>query len=43
VWDESDHGAKRTVDNPDDLPDTFYLYFYTHFGSAGLRGAQEIK
>ena len=33
VWDESDHGAKLTVDNPADLPDTFYLYFSTHFGS----------
>jgi hypothetical protein len=33
VWDESDNGAKLTVDNPADLPDTFYLYFSTHFGS----------
>jgi hypothetical protein len=33
VWNESDHGAKLTVDNPADLPDTFYLYFSTHFGS----------
>ena len=33
VWDESDGGAKLTVDNPAELPDTFYLYFSTHFGS----------
>jgi hypothetical protein len=33
VWNESDHGVKLTVDNPADLPDTFYLYFSTHFGS----------
>jgi hypothetical protein len=33
VWDESDHGAKLTVDDPAELPDTFYLYFSTHFGS----------
>ena len=33
VWDESDRGAKLTIDNPSDLPDTFYLYFSTHFES----------
>jgi hypothetical protein len=33
VWDDSLHGAKLTVDNPADLPDTFYLYFSTRFDS----------
>ena len=33
VWDEFIHGAKLTVDNPTDLPDTFYLYFSTRFDS----------
>ena len=33
VWDDLLHGAKLTVDNPADLPDTFYLYFSTRFDS----------
>jgi hypothetical protein len=33
VWNGSDHGAKLTVDNAADLPDTFYLYLSTHLYS----------